>query len=265
MALQAKATRSKTAPPKDWWRSYFDAGYLDEYSPVFDRVNERVQVARLTELLALPQGSRVLDLACGQGRHAHLLAEAGFDVDGYDLSRDLLKVAKARGTGPMLRYRRGDMRRLPMRWRRRFDGVVNLFTSFGFFEDAADDARVIEQVARVLKPGGVFVWQGGNRDALTSRFLRGDEWQTLDGTQVRQDRRFDPLSGFLTIDSTWTRRRHVEHRSHRIRLYTATHLSALLAQAGLEVEAAYDGFSMQPLRRSAHEMLIVARRGGARR
>ncbi len=265
MGKKAKDGSSKTAPPKDWWRSYFDAGYLDEYSPLFDLVDERAQVARLAELLALPQGSSVLDLACGQGRHAHLLAEAGFDVDGYDLSRDLLKVAKARGTGPMLRYRRGDMRSLPMLWRRRFDGVVNLFTSFGFFDHPEDDARVIAQVARVLKPGGVFVWQGGNRDALTSRFLRGDEWQTEDGTQVRQDRRFDPLSGFLTIDSTWTRRRKVEHRTHRIRLYTATHLSGLMAQAGLEVEAAYDGFSVEPLRRTSHEMLIVARRGGARK
>lgn len=260
-----KTEDGRAAPPKDWWRSYFDAGYLDEYSPVFDLVEERAQVARLTELLGLPHGSRVLDLACGQGRHAHLLAEAGFDVDGYDLSRDMLKVARARGVGATLRYKRGDMRSLPMLWRRRFDGIVNLFTSFGFFDDPADDAEVIAQVARVLKPGGVFVWQGGNRDALTDRFLRGDEWQTTDGTVVRQDRRFDPLSGFLTIESTWTRRRKVEQRTHRIRLYTATHLSAMLSEAGLSVEAAFDGFSTGPLRRDSHEMLLVARRGGNRR
>lgn len=264
MAGQSKDLRKSAAPPKDWWRSYFDAGYLDEYSSIFNVVEERAQVARLTELLALPHGSRVLDLACGQGRHAHLLAEAGFSVDGYDLSRDLLKAAKARGTGPSLKYTRGDMRSLPMLWRRRFDGVVNLFTSFGFFDDPKDDARVISEVARVLKPGGVFVWQGGNRDALTSRFLRGDEWKTADGTQVRQDRSFDPLSGFLSIDSTWSGRRRVERRTHRIRLYTATHLSALMADAGLQLEAAYDGFSDSPLRREAHEMLLVARRRKAR-
>jgi SAM-dependent methyltransferase len=263
--MRQKTEDGRAAPPKDWWRSYFDAGYLDEYSPVFNLVEEREQVSRLTELLALPHGSRVLDLACGQGRHAHLLAEAGFDVDGYDLSRDMLKVAKARGTGPTLRYKRGDMRSLPILWRKRFDGVVNLFTSFGFFDDPSDDVRVIEQVARVLKPGGVFVWQGGNRDALTDRFLRGDEWTTADGTQVRQDRGFDALSGFLTIESSWTRRRRVERRVHRIRLYNATHLSAMMATAGLVVEAAYDGFSAKPLGRDSHEMLLVARREGKRR
>lgn len=72
----------------------------------------------------------------------------------------MLKAAKARGTGKTLRYTRGDMRSLPLRWTRRFDGVVNLFTSFGFFDNPADDARVLKQVARVLKRGGSFVWQG---------------------------------------------------------------------------------------------------------
>ncbi len=251
---------SEAAPPKDWWRSYFDGGYLNEYSPVFDLIEERQQVARLAELLALPHGSRVLDLACGQGRHAHLLAEAGFVVDGLDYSREMLKAAKARGTGKTLRYTRGDMRRLPLRWTRRFDGVVNLFTSFGFFDDPADDALVLRQVARVLKRGGVFVWQGGNRDGLTERFLRGDEWRTADGTVVRQERNFDPVSGLLTISSTWTRRRAVERRVHRIRLYTATHLAALAGDAGLELVEAFDSFASRPLRRASHEMLLVLRR-----
>lgn len=243
-----------------WWATYFDAGYVREYAPMFDPADDRLQVIRLLEVLALPLGSRVLDLACGQGRHAHLLAEAGFDVDGLDYSRDLLKLAKSRGTGPTLRYTRGDMRKLPLRWRKRFDAVVNLFTSFGFFEDPADDARVIHECARVLKPGGVMVWQGGNRDGLTARFLKGDEWTGGDGTVVRQERTFDPVSGVLTIHSTWTRKRKVERREHRIRLYTATRLAELMADAGLELEAAYDGFSARPLRRTSHEMLLVARR-----
>ncbi|PYO76348.1 MAG: class I SAM-dependent methyltransferase, partial [Gemmatimonadetes bacterium] len=64
-------------------------------------------MARLTDLLGLPVGSRVLDVPCGQGRHTHLLAEAGYDVDGLDYSKDLLAVARRRGTGHTLRYTRG--------------------------------------------------------------------------------------------------------------------------------------------------------------
>lgn len=218
-------------------------------------------MARLLELLALPAGARVLDLACGQGRHAHLLAEAGFDVDGYDLSKDLLKRAKARGTGKTLRYTRGDMRALPLRWRRRFDAVLNLFTSFGFFDDARDDAKVIAQCARVLKPGGVMIWQGGSRDGVMARFLARDGWETTDGVIVVQDREFDPLSGFLTIRSTWQgRKRKTEHREHRIRLYTASRMAELMLDAGLVVEQAWDSFSDRPLTRRSSEMLLVARK-----
>lgn len=244
----------------DWWSTYFDAGYVREYEPLFNLTEDRAQVARLLELLELPSGARVLDLACGQGRHAHLLAEAGFSVDGYDLSKDLLKLAKERGTSKTLRYTRGDMRKLPTLWRRRFDAVVNLFTSFGFFTDPTDDAKVIKECARVLKPGGVMIWQGGSRDGVMSKFLASDWWTAKDGTIIAQDRDFDPLSGVLTIKSTWQGKKRRELREHRIRLYTASRMAELMLEAGLVVEQAWESFTDEPLTRTSTEMLLVARK-----
>ena len=151
--LNAAGSRVRNAGSGEWWRDYFDAQYLLEYEPIFTPERARRDVARVVELLGLPAGARVLDVPCGQGRHAHLLAEAGFRVDGLDYSRELLARARERGTGPALRYHRGDMRVLPARWTARFDAVVNLFTSFGFFADPRDDARTIAEFARVLKPG----------------------------------------------------------------------------------------------------------------
>lgn len=203
----------------------------------------------------------MLDLACGQGRHAHLLAEAGYDVDGLDLSKELLAVAKRRGTGKTLRYTRGDMRTLPRRWTRRFDAVLNLFTSFGFFDDPADDAKVIRECARVLRPGGLMLWQGGSRDGVMARFLARDGWETSNGTIVVQDRSFDPLTGVLTIQSTWQTRKRTEHRQHRIRLYTASRMAELMLDAGLVVEQAWESFTDKPLTRRSSEMLLVARQG----
>jgi SAM-dependent methyltransferase len=243
-----------------WWASYFDAQYLEEYEPLFTPEKDRRDVARLLEVLELPSGSRILDVPCGQGRHAHLLAEAGFDVDGLDYSRDLLALAKKRGTGKTLRYTRGDMRSLPARWTGRFDAVVNLFTSFGFFVDPADDARVIAEFARVLEPGGRLVWHGGSRDGVMARFLSRDWWQTENGTMIAHRRSFDPLSGVLTVESTWSGRKGSGSRQHRIRLYTATRIAELCAAAGLTVEAAYDGWSTRGLRRNSSEMLLVARK-----
>lgn len=211
-------------------------------------------------MLGLPAGSRLLDVPCGQGRHAHLLAEAGFRVQGLDYSTDLLDLARARGTGPNLRYARGDMRRLPRGWTGRFDAVLNLFTSFGFFLDPADDARVLSEFARVLRPGGLFVWHGGSRDGVMARFLGRDWWQTGDGTVVAHERSFDPLSGILSVTSTWRGATRHGARSHRIRLYTATRLAELLGSRGLIVEHAFDGWRDRPLARRSSEMLLVARK-----
>ena len=105
--------------PDDWWAEYFDAQYLLEYSPIFDLARDRREVARLVEILGLPAGSRVLDVPCGQGRHAHLLAEAGYDVDGLDLSRELLARAKDRSSATRAETCDGCQRDGPagsMRW-----------------------------------------------------------------------------------------------------------------------------------------------------
>jgi len=213
-------------------------------------------------VLHLPVNARVLDCPCGQGRHAHLLAEAGLDVTGADYSRELLAAAKRRGVGPALRYVRADMRALPPRWNERFDAVINVFTSFGFFAEPRDDARVIGEFARVLRPGGALVWHGASRDGLVSRFLARDWWNTSDGTLVAQERAFDSLSGVLTVDSEIRGAAGKHRRSHRIRVYTATRLAELCADAGLVVVEAYDGWTPRPLRRASSEMLLVARKDG---
>lgn len=250
-------------PRKEWWADYFDDHYLLEYEPLFTLERDRAEVARVIEVVGLPAASRILDVPCGQGRHAHLLAEAGFNVDGLDYSDHLLKIARQRGTGPTLRYTRGDMRKLPARWSGRFDAVLNLFTSFGFFSDPSDDAKTIGQFARVLKPGGILVWHGGSRDGVMARFLARDWWATKDGTMIAHERTFDPLSGVLTIESTWKgMSKRLGRRTHRIRLYTATRIAELCAAEGLIVEEAFDGFTERPLSRKSGEMLLVARKSG---
>jgi ubiquinone/menaquinone biosynthesis C-methylase UbiE len=243
----------------EWWESAFDSHYLLEYGLLFTDERDRQETARLIELLGLPVMARILDVPCGQGRHTHLLAESGYDVDGLDYSSELLAVARKRGTGPGLRYTRGDMRKMPARWTKRFDAVLNLFTSFGFFAHPAEDVRVVREFARVLKPGGLLIWHGGSRDGVMARFLERD-WWTSGKTLFAQEREFDPLSGVLSVHSTWRRGQTKGNRKHRLRLYTATRLSELFADAGLVVEQAFEGFTDRALTRTSSEMLLVARK-----
>jgi hypothetical protein len=93
-----------------------------------------------------------------------------------------------------------------------------------------------------------------------ARFLERDWWQTRDGTLIAQERSFDSLSGLLTVHTVWSGRRRHGARDHRIRLYTPSALSQLLAESGLVVEGAYDGMSDRPLTRRSSEMLLVARK-----
>jgi SAM-dependent methyltransferase len=163
------------------------------------------------------------------------------------------------------------MRRMPARWTGRFDALVNLFTSFGFFLDPADDARVIGEFARVLRPGGVFVFHGSSRDGVMARFLGRDWWKSDDGTLIAHERSFDALSGILTVHVEWRSPARAKRglkrdgtREYRIRLYTATRLAELCAAAGLVVEEAYDGWTDRSLTRRTTSMVLVARAPGAR-
>jgi SAM-dependent methyltransferase len=154
------------------------------------------------------------------------------------------------------------MRALPPEWTERFDAVVSLSTSFGFFRDPADDGRALGEFARVLRPGGTLLWHGASRDGVMARFLARDWWTTADGTTIAQERTFDPLSGLLSVESRWSGAGGDATRVHELRLYTATRLAELLAEVGLIVESAWDGWQDRPLRRTSSEMLLVARKGG---
>ena len=145
------------------------------------------------------------------------------------------------------------MRKLPSRWSNRFDVVVNLFTSFGFFSHPSDDVKVVREFARVLKPGGQLIWHGGSRDGVMARFLAKD-WWTSGSTLFAQEREFDSLSGVLTVTSTWKRGSRTGTRVHQLRLYTATRLAELFADAGLVVEQAFDGFTGKSLTRTSSEL-----------
>ncbi|MGH7719019.1 MAG: hypothetical protein ACREON_09285, partial [Gemmatimonadaceae bacterium] len=149
---------------------------------------------------------------------------------------------------------------LPGEWSGRFDAVINLCTSFGFFVEPADDQRVMSQFSRVLAPGGTLLWHGASRDGVMARFLARDWWRTRDDTLVAHERSFDPLSGVMTVCSSWRGPSGAGERQHRIRLYTATRLAEMCLTAGLVVEEAYDGWTERPLRRRSSEMTLVARK-----
>lgn len=139
---------------KDWFASWFDTSY---YHLLYQhRSEEEAQafIGRLVEFLELEPQTQVLDLACGKGRHARTLHSLGLQVLGTDLSEQSIHLAQ-QSAAEGLRFHVHDMRKpLP---NERFGAVFNLFTSFGYFDEASDNQRVIDAIAEMLLPNGILV------------------------------------------------------------------------------------------------------------
>jgi SAM-dependent methyltransferase len=242
-------TEGRRLDERPWYADFFDDDYLRIFLPLLPDERTAAEVNGVVELLAEAPGSRLLDLCCGHGRHAVPLAQLGFRVTGLDLSRRLLDraAAQAAAQGQHVDLVAADMRRLPFA-DASFDAVVNLFNAFGYLEDEAEDQLVLGEVARVLAPGGRFLQELANREALVrdwhdSRVLRND-----DGLVVLQERTLD-LRGSREL-ARYTLVGPGGHRTSRevaIRLYTLTELAAMLERAGLELLAVRGGLGGGPL------------------
>ena len=137
-----------------WYRQHFNEDYRTLYA-ARDDAEAEVQAAFAEEHLKIRPHDTVLDLCCGHGRHLEALARRNIRAVGVDLSLPLLKEALARRSGPLLR---ADMRKLPFAGGTEgFSVLVNFFTSFGYFQEENDNLAVIEEIARVLRPGGRFL------------------------------------------------------------------------------------------------------------
>jgi SAM-dependent methyltransferase len=137
-----------------WYEISFQEDYLLVYKHR-DATGAAKEVQTMSGWLNLKQGARVLDLCCGAGRHSIVLADLGFTVTGVDLSEALLNEARSSDTFRRVRWLQGDMRRVPDDGP--FHAIFNIFTSFGYFEDDAQNRQVMKEIGRLLADGGRFV------------------------------------------------------------------------------------------------------------
>jgi SAM-dependent methyltransferase len=230
------------------------------YAYQFNEQRARQEAGFVLSALDLKAGQYVLDLCCGQGRHAVKLAAAGCAVTGLDLSQKYLDLAQAgaRDAGVELETVRADMREIPFEGR--FDAVVNMFSSFGYLESEAEDAKVLSAVERALKPGGRLLIDLLNREWVIANYEEKDWHEGADGTLYLERRHFDLESSrnhvtFTVITPDGDQR---EIGGHHIRLYTLREIRGLLSSAGLNFERAYGGFEGEDYSIGSRRMIIIA-------
>ena len=230
--------------------------YLYFYGEILtDELSDR-QVNFLIRELDLASPLRILDLACGFGRHANRLAALGHEVTGIDLMPGFLEIARmdAARRGVNVTYMQGDMREID--FQEAFDLVLLLFTAFGYFDDA-QNLRVLENVRRALKPGGRLVFDLNNRDVLVKNlfpFFVQDK-----GGDLMIDRTtFDSRTGRMVNKRIVIRNGKRKDLPYTVRLYNPTEIRTLLGQAGFSNARLYGNWDGEPLTSESRRMIIVA-------
>jgi SAM-dependent methyltransferase len=185
------------------------------------------------------------------------LVRRGFKVTGVDRTQAFLDTAAAVAEREALRLEliREDMRKF--RREESFKGVINLFTSFGYFADPRDDQAVVDNIYASLRPGGVLLMQLMSKEVL-ARIFRPRDWYEQGGLLVLEERKVK--QSWSWIESHWTlisEERRVElDLSHR--LYSASELSSLLRGRGFREIIAYGDLDGSPYDEKANRLVIVA-------
>lgn len=205
--------------------------------------------------LKLDAPMKILDLACGHGRHAKRLAELGHNVTGVDITLGFLEIAKKEAREKRLRvkYIHEDMRRIS--FESEFDRVLLLSDSFGYFEDK-ENFKVLENVTKALKLGGLFCFDMLNRDVFLKHFLPYIVVER--GNDLMIDRNtFDSATGRLYDRRIVIRNSKRKDKPFFVRLHNLTEISDLLDRVGLEICKTCADWESKPFTNDSKRMIII--------
>jgi SAM-dependent methyltransferase len=245
----------------EWPIAFFDDDYLRIYRPMLTEERTRAETDFIEGALAPKPGSRMLDLACGIGRHAIGMAQRGYRVTGVDFNPRYLEIAnaEARRTGVEVRWITGDMRSLP--FEHEFDAIYSYFTSFGYYSDVENE-QVIAQVARALAPAGRFLLDMSNRDWILTHPLQRTWNQREDGALLMEENTLELKSSrvvsrqiLISPDGG-----HRLAKEFNLRVYTYAELVALLGRHGLEVVAGWGGHDRSDYSTESRRLILLAAR-----
>ena len=211
---------------KEWFKDWFDENYklLYRHRDMKDAEN---QVELILRVVRPDRDWRILDLACGEGRHSTFFKDRGFDITGIDLSKTLIDIGREKFPG--LKLIECDMRNIPGS----YDMILSLFTSFGYFEEEKEDVKVLSEVYNSLNSGGVFWFDFLNENYVRKNLNDRKTEKTIDDIKITEeksivDNRVNKRIFFLSSAGS-------REYTESVRLYSKEELTMMLDETGFNI------------------------------
>jgi len=238
----------------EWFQEWFDSPYYHILYRNRDESEAEFFLERLLGFIKISEGSSILDLACGKGRHSVFLHSKGYRVTGVDLSAESIAIAQKHEI-PGLHFERQDMRTLHLP--EKFECIMNLFTSFGYFANLEENRRVLELVRKHLKPGGLFVLDYFNANKV--RKMMQPCFHSSCG-RVEFDIKKKIVDGQIVKEIGIKDGDKEFHFQEQVQLLGATELEGMLGETGLTKMAVFGNYALQPFEPETSDRFIIIAR-----
>ena len=248
-------THNESIPNQDgdnqnWYSSWFDTPY---YHILYKDRNYReaqIFMDNLTHYLNLPEKAKVLDLACGKGRHSIYLNQLGFDVLGADLSENSILEA-SKNSNETLHFKVHDMREP---FEEKFDAIFNLFTSFGYFEDEADNLKTLIAIKDSLSETGFAVIDFMNVNQVIETLVP-EEVKTVDQIEFHIKRYVK--EGHIYKEISFEDQGQHYHFTEKVRAFSLQDFQELMDEAGIYLLDIFGDYKLKKFHKTDSERLIM--------
>jgi SAM-dependent methyltransferase len=241
---------------KQWFESWFDSPYYHILYKHRDDIEAELFIDTIYTIFKILPQHTILDLGCGKGRHSLYMAQKKNNVLGVDLAANSIleaqKTALKMNIGSNLEFQVGDMRNFNLDIR--FDFVLNLFTSFGYFDDKTDNLKVIESIARHQSTGGILLI-----DYFNSQLVRKNgevkNSQLIDGIEFHTYKQIS--EGHVIKDIQFSDQGIDYQFQEKVQLFEADEIESMLRKFGYKLIGNFGDFNLNAYNENSPRSIIV--------
>ncbi|MDG5491393.1 bifunctional 2-polyprenyl-6-hydroxyphenol methylase/3-demethylubiquinol 3-O-methyltransferase UbiG [Psychroserpens sp. SPM9] len=239
-----------TKKTQHWYTSWFDTPFYHILYKDRDHTEAQIFMDNLTEYLNIPEGGSILDLACGKGRHSIYLNSLGYQVTGVDLSENSIAYAK-QFENETLHFEVHDMCKP---YKKQFDAVFNLFTSFGYFDNEDDNLNTIKAIKANLNEFGFGVIDFMNSNYVIDQLV-AENTKTVEGIDFKQQRYVE--DGYIIKDISFAAEGQDFKFQERVKAFTLKDFETLFEKAGVHLLDVFGDYRLRKFDTKTSERLIM--------